>query len=207
NRGADRAVQAASGLRAHVDAGESPPPSAEHLPIRRSRPAADHRVAVPDEISHQLLPAPLVHRDDEDALVQRTLSGDREAFGRLVEAYQGVLFNLALRMVGDPEDARDVTQTAFVKAYSKLATFDRRNRFFSWLYRIGINESLNWLGRRRSREELDDDLESPDAGPDKAAELSEEERLMNRALMDLTPDYRQVVILRHFLDFSHREIG
>jgi RNA polymerase sigma-70 factor, ECF subfamily len=153
------------------------------------------------------LPAPLVHRDDEDALVQRTLSGDREAFGRLVEAYQGVLFNLALRMVGDPEDARDVTQSAFVKAYSKLATFDRRNRFFSWLYRIGINESLNWRGRRRSREELDDGLESPDAGPDRAAELSEEERLMNRALMDLTPDYRQVVILRHFLDFSHREIG
>ena len=93
-----------------------------------------------------------------------------------MEAYQGVLFNLALRMVGDPEDARDVTQTAFVKAYSKLATFDRRNRFFSWLYRIGINESLNWLGRRRSREELDDGLESPEAGPERAAELSEEER-------------------------------
>jgi RNA polymerase sigma-70 factor, ECF subfamily len=149
----------------------------------------------------------MVHKDDEDALVQRTLSGDREAFGRLVEVYQNVVFNLALRMVGNQEDARDVTQTAFVKAYSKLATFDRRNRFFSWLYRIGINESLNLLGRRRSREELDDGLEATGPGPERAAEAAEEEQLMNRALMDLTPDYRQVVILRHFLDFSHREIG
>ena len=151
--------------------------------------------------------SPTVHKDDEDALVQRTLAGDREAFGVLVEAYQDVLYNLALRMVGDAEDARDVTQTAFVKAYSKLATFDRRNRFFSWLYRIGINESLNLLGKRRSRQELDEDLEAPGPGPDRAAETAEEEQLMNRALMDLTPDYRQVLILRHFLDFSHREIG
>lgn len=148
-----------------------------------------------------------VHKDEEDALVRRTLAGDREAFGDLVEAYQDVVYNLALRMVGDPEDARDVTQTAFVKAYTKLASFDRRNRFFSWLYRIGINESLNLLGRRRNREELDDSLEAPGPGPARAAEAAEEEQLMNRALMDLTPEYRQVLILRHFLDFSHREIG
>ena len=153
------------------------------------------------------MPPPPVNKNDEDALVGRTLAGDREAFGALVEAYQAVVFNLALRMVGDPEDARDVTQTTFVKAYSKLATFDRRNRFFSWLYRIGINESLNLLGRRKNREELDEGIEAPGPGPDRTAEVSEEEELMNRALMDLTPDYRQVLILRHFLDFSHREIG
>src|SRR5438105_5305198 len=157
--------------------------------------------------SRQLLPSPMVHKDDEDALVQRTLTGDREAFAGLVEAYQNVVFNLALRMVGNPEDARDVTQTAFVKAYSKLATFDRRNRFFSWLYRIGINESLNLLGRRKASSALDEEIEAPAPGPDRIAETAEEEQLMNRALMDLTPDYRQVLILRHFLDFSHREIG
>ena len=153
------------------------------------------------------MPHSPVHKNDEDALVGRTLAGDREAFGTLVEAYQGVLYNLALRMVGDPEDARDVTQSAFVKAYSKLATFDRRNRFFSWLYRIGINESLNLLSRRKSREPLDETIEATGLGPERTAEASEEEQLMNRALMDLTPDYRQVLILRHFLDFSHREIG
>src|SRR5882762_2699539 len=110
--------------------------------------------------SDQLLPPPIVHKCDEDDLVQRTLAGDREAFGSLVEAYQRVVFNLALRMVGDAEDARDVTQTVFVKAYQKLSTFDQRNRFFSWLYRIGINESINLLHRRKSREELDDRMEA-----------------------------------------------
>ena len=124
-----------------------------------------------------------------------------------MEAYQRVVYNLALRMVGDPEDALDVSQTVFVKAYEKLASFDQRNRFFSWVYRIGINESLNLLSRRRSRDELDERMVSPDPQPERCAELSEEESLMNRALLDLTQDYRQVLILRHFLDFSHREIG
>ena len=150
---------------------------------------------------------PTVHKGEEDAWVQRTLAGDHEAFGALVEAYQGVIYNLALRMVGDAEDARDVSQTVFVKAYLKLASFDRRNRFFSWLYRIGINESLNLLSRRKPNEELTERLESRDPTPDEAAQTSQEESLMNRSLLELTPEYRQVVILRHFLDFSHREIG
>ena len=67
-----------------------------------------------------------------------------EAFAPLVERYQRPLFTVAVRMVGDPEDARDITQSAFVKAFEKLSTFDPSYRFFSWLYRIAINECLNF---------------------------------------------------------------
>ncbi len=139
--------------------------------------------------------------------MKRALAGDQEAFGALVDAYGRVVFNLTLRMVNNREDAKDLTQAVFVKAYEKLRSFDQRNRFFSWIYRIAINESLNLLNRRRHRDELDEDLESGNPRPDERAQASEEEEMVNKALMDLTPEYRQAVILRHFLDFSHREMG
>jgi RNA polymerase sigma-70 factor, ECF subfamily len=148
-----------------------------------------------------------VHKSEEDALVGAARAGDPNAFGALVDAYGRAVFNLALRMVGNREDARDLAQTVFVKAYQKLETFDGRARFFSWMYRIAINESLNWLSRRKSVVELDERLESGDPTPDVRAEASEEERMVQDALMDLTAEYRQVIVLRHFMDLSHTEMG
>jgi len=158
-------------------------------------------------LSDQPLAPKNVNKVDDDALVTRALSGDHGAFGELVEAYGRVVFNLALRMVGNSEDARDLTQVTFVKAFEKLHTFDRRSRFFSWLYRIGLNESLNWLKRRRRSSQVDENLESVERGPHDAAVASQEEALIHGALMDLTPEYRQVIVLRHFQELSHREIG
>ena len=85
----------------------------------------------------------MVDGDPDAELVARCLRGEVEAFEPLVLRYQRVLFNVAWRMLGDREDARDVVQGAFVKAWEKLASFDPRYRFFSWMYRIVVNESLN----------------------------------------------------------------
>jgi RNA polymerase sigma-70 factor (ECF subfamily) len=148
-----------------------------------------------------------VHRDDDAALVEAARAGDQRAFGCLVDAYGGPVFNLALRMVKDREDARDLAQTVFVKAFEKLHTFDGRSRFFSWIYRIAINESLNLLSRRKRHVELQDSIETHELGPDERAEASQGERMVQEALMELTLEYRQVVVLRHFLDLSHREMG
>jgi len=125
----------------------------------------------------------------------------------LVDAYGRAIFNLAYRMVNDHEDAQDLTQTVFIKAHEKLGTFSRQNRFFSWIYRIAINESLNLLSRRKRQGELDETLESGRPGPDENVEASQEEAMVRSALMDLSPEYRQVIVLRHFQDLSHREIG
>jgi len=134
-------------------------------------------------------------------------AGDARAFGNLVSAYGRPVFNLALRMAGNREDARDLVQVVFVKAYEKLELFDGRSRFFSWIYRIAINESLNFLSRRKHQVELDERLVSEERGPDETVASSEDERMVQSALMDLTAEYRQVIILRHFLDLSHVEMG
>lgn len=144
---------------------------------------------------------------DDDALVQRSLAGDRNAFGELVTRYQGPLFNVAKRILRDHEEARDVTQTAFVKAWQHLHQFDRSHRFFSWIYRILMNEALNRSTRRKRYEELDVNLPDPASPPE--AELARK-RLKSRiseALRELPSDSRDVVILRHWLDLSYEEIG
>src|SRR5882672_7204875 len=103
---------------------------------------------------------------DEAALVARSLEGDHGAFASLVGAHQRVLFNVALRMLNNREDARDVIQTVFLKAWRKLDAFDRQLKFFSWIYRIMLNESLNLLERRRLHDPLDEALVSREPTPD-----------------------------------------
>jgi RNA polymerase sigma-70 factor (ECF subfamily) len=143
---------------------------------------------------------------DENALVQRCRDGDARAFGELVAAYERVVFSLALRMTGDREDARDITQVVFLKVYRGLPGFDPRRRFFSWIYRIAVNESIDRLRGRRPAEPLDDRLPADDA-PEVDAERSERTDQVQRALLDLNEDDRQLLVLRHWLDRSHAEIG
>ena len=91
---------------------------------------------------------------EDSSLVSSCLKGNAGAFEILVERYQRQIFNAALRMVKDYDDARDLTQTAFVKAYERLDSFDPRHKFFSWIYRIVINEAINFLKWRRQHEAL-----------------------------------------------------
>jgi RNA polymerase sigma-70 factor (ECF subfamily) len=140
--------------------------------------------------------------------VERCLAGDIQSFGVLVDKYQRVLYNLALRMLGDPEDARDASQTAFLKVWEKLSSFNPRFRFFSWIYRITVNECLNQIERRRRVEPLDPAVSLP-SGEDAAASLRAREasEQVQQALLRLTPEHREVVILRHFMEMSYVEIA
>ncbi len=138
----------------------------------------------------------------------RCLAGDVQAFGTLVERYQRVLYNLGLRMLGNPEDARDASQTAFLKAWEKLSSFDPRFRFFSWIYKITVNECLNQINRRRRIEPLDPRIDLPSRENTAASlEAREASERVQVALLQLTPDHREVVILRHFLEMSYGEIA
>src|SRR6188508_602812 len=94
---------------------------------------------------------------DDLALVRQSLAGQTEAFGALVTRYQRVMYTVALRMLGNAEDAQDATQDAFIKAYQRLASFDPSYRFYSWMYRILVNECLNVNRDRRPDDPLDDD--------------------------------------------------
>lgn len=139
--------------------------------------------------------------------------GDKEAFGAIVDRYQKAIFNVAYRMVNDYEDAMDITQSAFIKAYENLDKYDPSHKFFSWLYRIAINESLNHLSKRKRLARLayePGDSRMYGAGVrsyEDPAEQSETDAVLQGALAQLKFDYRLVVILRHFLSLSYREIG
>lgn len=149
----------------------------------------------------------MMFEDDEAGAVARTLAGDRRAYGDIVDRYQGVLFNVALRMVNHREDAQDIVQSAFVKAYEKLATYDPRRKFFSWIYRITVNECLNHLARRRRGD--DDASWTEAAGPSQEEDLERQqtERVVGVALLELPADHRGVIILRHFIHLSHHEMS
>jgi len=146
-------------------------------------------------------------RDEDTMLVQACLQGDRSAFDQLVDRYQATLFNAAYRITGSVEDAMDATQEAFVNAFEKLHTFDPSYRFFSWIYRIVCNQALNLVGRRRPL--IDLEVDHPDGGTDPEAVYGEVEAggFLQRALMELTPQYRVVIVLKHLQGLTYREIA
>jgi RNA polymerase sigma-70 factor, ECF subfamily len=118
-----------------------------------------------------------------------------------------VLFNLAMRMTRNREDARDLTQSVFLKAYRGLKGFDPHRRFYSWLYRIMLNEGLNLLGTRREHEPVSEALPDTAATPEDELSSAEVERMVQAALQKLNTEHRQVIVLRHFLQLSYEEIG
>ena len=145
--------------------------------------------------------------DEQDrALVREYLDGRREAAGGLVDRYHKRLYNVALRMLHNAQDAEDATQTVFLNAFLKLRTYDPKFRFFSWIYRMTVNESLNVLKRRKQTVTLEDepDLAAPGATPEDATALQDR---VGKALMQLKPDDRAVVVLKHFVFFSYEEIA
>jgi RNA polymerase sigma-70 factor (ECF subfamily) len=148
-----------------------------------------------------------VKEEDDPALVRRCRAGDRQAFERLVVRYERPVFNVALRMLRDPQDARDVAQTTFLKAFEHLSDYDAGFKFYSWLYRIAVNESLNALGSRRSFEGLNGEEPDEAPGPDREVEGEQTRREIERALMGISPELRSVIVLRHFMHLSYQDMG
>jgi RNA polymerase sigma-70 factor (ECF subfamily) len=145
-------------------------------------------------------------QDDLD-LVRRTLEGDRLSFSKLIGKYNGPVYSVAYRMTRSHDDATDITQEVFLRSFEKLRTFDQSGKFFSWLYRIAINESLDVLEHRKKHEELDNSVESSEPTPEELADSNHEEERLERALLKLSADYRSVVVLKHLQGLSYGEIG
>ena len=148
-----------------------------------------------------------MRKDTDAALVNDCKRGDRRAMSQLVSQYQKPVYNAAYRILGNMDDAADTTQTVFLKVFEHLAEYDSRFKFFSWVYRIAINESLNQIKKRRKQEPLADSQASPWQGP---AEELDTNRLCEKvqgALMLLNEDYRTVIILKHISGFSYQQIS
>jgi RNA polymerase sigma-70 factor (ECF subfamily) len=110
-------------------------------------------------------------------------------------------------MLGDRDDATDAAQNAFVKAYEKLGTFDESRRFFSWIYRILVNECINLRRDRHVHEELGNDLPEHHGTPAELFERRETRVRVQAAILALPMPYREVIVLRHFADLPYDEIA
>jgi RNA polymerase sigma-70 factor (ECF subfamily) len=147
-----------------------------------------------------------VGADDEDGLIGRCLAGDRSAFEPLVERYHRPLFRVAVRLLGNRDAAQDIVQITFLKAYTALATCDRKRRFFSWIYRILVNECLNALRARRPTQGLDETMAAPGPAAD-PVDVSETRRRVRKALLQLPDAQRDVILLRHFAEMRYEQMA
>jgi RNA polymerase sigma-70 factor (ECF subfamily) len=148
-----------------------------------------------------------MRKDHDAALLEECKRGDRQALGSLVRRYERPVYNAAFRMLGNPDEAADVTQTVFLKTFENLDRFNPRYKFFSWIYRIAINESINQLNRRKHAEPLADNLVSGEQSPDASMLAERLGEQLQAALLALSGDHRAVIILRHYNEFSYRQIS
>jgi len=157
--------------------------------------------------------------EEENDAVRRVLDGDADAFSPLVEAYQKNVYNLALRMTGNPEDALDMAQEAFIRAYNSLSSFRGDSKFSVWLYRIVSNVCLDFLRARKGRAAVSLSQTGPD-GEDAALEIPDERALpeaeleraltrdaVRRGLQALPDDQREILLLREIQGLSYEEIA
>lgn len=141
----------------------------------------------------------------------RTKRGELDAYGDLVRRYQGAVFNVCYRMLGDSQDAEDLTQETFLRVHSHLDSYDCDRPFIPWVRRIAVNLCLNYINRnRRYVLPLDDEFElsvSKERGPERARENHERNATLRQAIGTLPAHYRAVIELRHFQELSYLEIS
>lgn len=147
-------------------------------------------------------------REDPDAaLVLASRAGDRRAFEQLLARYERPVFNAAYRILHHRDDAADVTQTAFLRAYEHLDRYDPAQKFFSWLYRIAINEAMDHGAKRTPDPVVLESLPDPGEGPEGQTASAQSDARLQHALMGLAVDQRALVVLKHVQDFSYEQIA
>ncbi len=151
---------------------------------------------------------------DEAELIDAALEGDAEAFGQLVRAHQDRLFAAMLQITRSAEEAEDVAQEAFVRAFLKLDTFQRNSRFFTWLYRIAFNSALSRRRRKRANISLDQTREVTGIepidhvdSPDERMLQGERVAMVRMALDRLTEEHRTILVLREMQDHAYEDIA
>ena len=153
-------------------------------------------------------------------LVQRAKQGDEDSFAALVEQNQGRIYNLALRMTGNPDDALELSQEAFLNAWKGLGKFQGESSFATWLYRLTSNVCIDFLRREKRRNalsmtiSLDDEEEARQAelpderfSPHVEAERRERQETLRVGLSTLSAEHRRVLILRELEGLSYGEIA
>ncbi len=165
-------------------------------------------------------PTPAPGADEEVLLVKRARKGDLSAYDELVRRYQERIYATVYHMTANHEDANDLAQEAFIKAYQALRSFKGGSSFYTWVYRIAVNKTINFLKQRRNRVQMSlDDLDFnaehdpdlvalvSDKTPRREVNLGELQEKLNAAMQKLSEPHRLVVVLHDVQGLSHEEIA
>jgi RNA polymerase sigma-70 factor (ECF subfamily) len=153
--------------------------------------------------------------EDEQRWLEEARQGNQDSFGRLIGVYQGPVFNLAYRMLGNADEAEQAAQEAFIRAWTRLDSYKPAHKFSTWLLSITSNYCIDLLRKRRTQLlSLDGPLPSHPAlmsegssGPEAQAAIGEQQEIVQDLLQSLPDDYRQTVVLRYWYDMSYDEIA
>jgi RNA polymerase sigma-70 factor, ECF subfamily len=153
--------------------------------------------------------------NEEQVWLEQARRGDKAAFGRLIEAYQSPVYNLAYRTLGNAGEAEEAAQEAFIRAYTRLETYNPEHKFSTWMLSITSNYCIDLIRKRRAQLlSLDEPLPPHPAlmsersqGPEAQAIEGEQEELVQTLLDTLPEDYRQTVVLRYWYELSYEEIA
>ena len=152
--------------------------------------------------------APLGPREAERAAVEACQRGEREAFDELVLRHQRSVYRLCYRYVNNHEDANDLTQEVFVRAWRAIGRFRGQSAFSTWLYRIGVNACLNFRAARRPQTmELPETLPDAGLGADRRLEKEEKAQRVREAVKRLPEKQRATLILKVYQDLTHQEVA
>jgi RNA polymerase sigma-70 factor (ECF subfamily) len=151
-----------------------------------------------------------MYKDPDLALMERYRKGDQAAFTELMVRYQQPIYNAAFWVLRRADDASDITQEVFLKVAERRDEYDPKFKFFSWIYRIAINESLNLLRRNNRIEALEEDADLPAPDSESPEQQLDDAQLSGRirsAMMRMTVNDRVVLSLRHFSECSYEAIA
>lgn len=143
------------------------------------------------------------------ALIERVRQGEQEAYAELINKYKQRVYVFLLRMLGQPQDAQDLAQEVFIKAYFQLGSFTGSSQFFTWLYRIAYNRAVDELRRRKSDKSVPlQEIELADyATPERIVLAKERTASLEKQALNLPESYRTVFLLRHTQQLSCKEIA
>ena len=148
--------------------------------------------------------------EEEYVVIKRCLAGDADQYAVLVDAYKDMAYNIAFRMLGDADVAKDMAQESFIAAYNALGDFKFNSKFSSWLYRIVVNKCRDHFKAGRETlpvDEICDYIAGQDPTPEQAAACRQTGDVVQQALNGLPPDYREVIILKHIEGLDYQEIA
>jgi RNA polymerase sigma-70 factor (ECF subfamily) len=190
-----------------------PPKRKRHTRVKRpARPSKPTRSDLRDQKRAQ-------SRAEDGVLIRRALRGDQRAFEKLRLKYHEAIYNLIYRMIREKDEVEDLTQEAFIKAFTSLSSFNEEYAFSTWLYKIATNNCIDYIRRRKLQKfSIDKPIESKDSDftfelpdstyePDREMIDSQRKNLLEEAINSLPPKYRKVIRMRHSEEREYQEIA